>query len=117
MLENTDEEECVDQEEEVVTSQDAYVSRLSKRIEAIEQARKVANVGQNKQANKMLAKNKKAINSFKVGDLVLVATEAVDRRAADAKNLLCYILEKKHDSFRVGCFAILNLTLYVYLKP
>ena len=41
----------------------------------------------------MLQKNKKAINGFKVGDLVMVATEAVDREAADAINLLCYIIK------------------------
>jgi len=51
----------------------------------------------------MLKKNRKAINGLKVGDLVLVATEGVDRGAADAKNILGYIIEKKHDAFRVGC--------------
>lgn len=46
------------------------------------------------------------INSLNVGDLVLVATEGVDRGAADAKNLLCFIMEKKHEGgFKVGCKA------------
>ena len=64
-------------------------------MESIAEAR---NVGHNKQADKILKiikilkKYKKAINGFKVGDLVLVATEAVDRGAADARNLLCYIV-------------------------
>ena len=68
-------------------------------------AREIASAGQNSQAVKMLKKNKKRINSFKVGDLVLVATESVDRGAADARNLLCYIMSKKTDAFVLGCKA------------
>ena len=103
VLEKTTEEEGGVEEEPVVTSKDDNAScRVSKRIESIAEARRVSSVGQNRQADKMLQKNKKAINGFKVGDLVMVATEAVDRGAADARNLLCYIIEKKHDSFKAG---------------
>ena len=35
----------------------------------------------------------------------LVATESVDRGAADARNLLCYIMSKKTDAFVLGCKA------------
>ena len=44
--------------------------RISKRINDIEAARVKTSDGQNNQAVKMLRKNKKVINSFKVGDLV-----------------------------------------------
>ena len=67
--------------------------RISKRINDIEAARIKTSDGQNNQAVKMLRKNKKVINSFKVGDLVLLATEGIDRGAADAQNILCYIMD------------------------
>ena len=43
----------------------------------------------------MLAKNKKQINALKIGDLVLLRTDAVNRGAADAPNIICRILEKR----------------------
>ena len=78
--------------------------RISKRINDIEAARVKTSDGQNNQAVKMLRKSKKVINSFKVGDLVLLATEGIDRGAADAQNILCYIMDgPKHDTFQLGC--------------
>lgn len=97
-------EEEVD-EEKVVTKKDAVVER----VDRIAKARDVALKGQGKQAKKMLKKNKKIINNFKIGDLVLLATDGIDGGAADAPNILCYILVKKDITFRLGCqVGILN---------
>ena len=72
-------------------------------LQRIESARTKALNGQKKQAKKMLEKNKKLINSYKTGDLVLLHTDGIDRGAADAINILCVILEKKHELFKLGC--------------
>jgi hypothetical protein len=68
-------------------------------------ARNTASDGQKKQAHAMLKRNRKHINSFKIGDLVLLKVDDVDRGAADASNLLCIILDKKHDLFKLGSKA------------
>ncbi len=97
-------DESDEEEEPVVESKEVYAQRkLRNRVEEIAEARTIASTGQNKQADKMLKKNKKAINGLKVGDLVLVTVEGVDRGAADAKNILGYVIEKRHDGFKVGC--------------
>jgi hypothetical protein len=59
------------------------------------------------QANVMLLRQKKVINSFKVGDLVFFCCSDVDRGAADPENLLCIIIEHIENSiqFRLGCKA------------
>jgi len=65
VLEDTQDED----EEPVVESKEAYDQRtLRRRAEDIEEARKIASTGQNKQADKMLKKNRKAINELKVGN-------------------------------------------------
>ena len=79
-----------EEEPELIASQ-----IVKTRESTIVTARAKAVVGQDKQAAKMLQRNKKAINSFKVGDLVLLATEGVDRGASDAPNILCFILAKR----------------------
>jgi hypothetical protein len=55
----------------------------------------------------MLSRQKKVINSFKVGDFVLYRVSDVDRGAADPENLLCIIIEHIENSiqFRLGCKA------------
>ena len=68
----------------------------------------------------MLAKNRKLINSFNVGDLVLAKQDNVDLGSADAPNLVCIIMEKMPDGkmFKLGhtsgiiseCFPINVLT-------
>ena len=78
---------------------------IAERVENIAKARTRAATGLNKQADTMLTKNKKMINSFKVNNMVLLATDGVDRGASDAPNLLCMIMEKKDISFRLGCTA------------
>ena len=78
---------------------------IAGRVSNMEVARTRARTGLNKQADNMLAKNKKVTNSFKVGNMVLLATDGVDRGASDAPNLLCIILEKKDISFKLGCIA------------
>ena len=35
-------------------------------------------------------------------EVVLLATENVDRGASDARNILCYIMDKKDDLFQLG---------------
>ena len=46
----------------------------------------------------MLKKNKRLINSFKIGDQVLLSTEGLDRCSADSSNVACFILNKKEKS-------------------
>ena len=53
----------------------------------------------------MLNKNKKKINSFNIGDLVLFHSEDVDRGMADPQNILCVIITKKNELFEIGCRA------------
>ena len=53
----------------------------------------------------MLKKNKRLINSFKIGDQVLLSTEGVDRGSADPPNIACLILNKKDEKFQLGCQA------------
>ncbi|CAF0946810.1 unnamed protein product [Brachionus calyciflorus] len=50
-------------------------------------------------------KIKKLINSFKIGDIVLLRTDDVDRGITDAQNILCIIIDKKNDVFQLSCRA------------
>ena len=55
------------------------------------------------QAEQMLARNKKLISSFKVGDVCLAKMNNVDLGSADAPKIVCIILEKVDDKmFRLG---------------
>ncbi|RNA07172.1 KRAB-A domain-containing 2 [Brachionus plicatilis] len=78
---------------------------IQTREKQIKKARLNAVTGQKKTIKKMLSRNKKVINSFKVGDLVLYHSEDVDRGASDPQNILCVILEKKNELFKLGCRA------------
>ncbi len=78
---------------------------LHRRCKAIASSRDVANKGQKKQANKMLATNKKIINSIQINDKVLLYIDGIDRGASDPENLLCIVLEKKDIMFKLGCRA------------
>ena len=71
----------------------------------IEEARVENNLAQEKQAERMLKMGKKQANNFKIGDLVLYSVADVDRGPLDANNLLCYILEDKHNLFKIACKA------------
>ena len=62
-------------EPEVVVATTSRGSRLDERAASIRHSRNVAQTGQAKQAKAMLSKNKKLINAFKVGDMVLLATD------------------------------------------
>ena len=42
----------------------------------------------------MLAKSKKKINSYNIGDVVLLKVDGVDRGAADPENIMCVIKKK-----------------------
>jgi len=76
---------------------------VAENINKIDQARLTTKANQVQQANRMLSRNKKKINSFNVGDYVLLKTEGIDRSIADPVNLLCIILEKKDVLFKLGC--------------
>ena len=78
----------------------------------IAEARIGCNVGQAKTAQKMLSMNTKTIESFSVGDLVLVRVPDVDRGPFDPNNLLCFILEIKEQMFRLGSRAGVLNTLF-----
>ena len=79
--------------------------KYKKKINNIEFIRKTTQQNQAKQAQSMLNKNKKKINSFNIDDYVLLKTEGVDRSIADPINFLCIILEKKDVLFKLGCEA------------
>ena len=53
----------------------------------------------------MLKRNRKHINSFKIGDLVLLKVDDLDRGSVDAANLLCVIMDVKKDLFKLGTKA------------
>ena len=80
---------------------------INKQIENIAKTRAGAKTAIQKQADVMLKRQKKVINSFKVGDYVLYACSDVDRGSADPENLLCIILEHIPNSilFKLGCRA------------
>jgi hypothetical protein len=111
----TDEEDIHLEMNATFTEEDNIVSKLGPmvpvgtikdQVELIARTRSQANKQQTKQANKMLAGNKKAINSFKVGDLVLLPVDSHYLGAADAPNKECVILEKIGDiQFRLGLIS------------
>ena len=74
------------------------------KVKQISEKRAKGKKATQEQADKMLSRQKKVINSFKVGDKVLLPVDGVDLGAADAENLLCIILERIPGSiqFRLG---------------
>jgi hypothetical protein len=90
-------------EEEEVEAQ----KTVSNKVKQIEEIRNKAHKAQREQADRMLSRQKKVINSFKVGDKVLLPCDGHDTGGADAENLLCVIIEKIPNSiqFRLGCKA------------
>jgi hypothetical protein len=54
------------------------------------------------QAQSMLNRNKKAISALNVDDVVLFRVDDVDLGAADAPNIMCIILEKNDNMFKLG---------------
>ena len=86
------------QQSDIVSSQQS----LSNNMNRITQNRVKAKKKQTEQAETMLKKNKKLIDSFKIDDLVLLHVDDLDIGAADAPNLVCVILEKKDDCFKLG---------------
>ena len=50
----------------------------------------------------MLNRNKKAISALNVDDVVLFRVDDVDLGAADAPNIMCIILEKNDNMFKLG---------------
>lgn len=115
-----DEEEVLDEEandeskkifEEIKQSEKINLNQvdepLKNRINNIAEIRESVGVAQEKGAQKMLACNNKQINTIQVGDIVLFRVLPIDRGPADPKNLLCFVIQKKHDLFqlvsRAGC--------------
>ena len=94
----------VEAEGEATTSK-GVEAVIEQRILRVKSARNVAGKAQGMQAEQMLKKNKKQINSIKVGDHVLLYSDGIDRGASDPENLLCIVLEKKDISFKLGCKA------------
>ena len=102
-------EEPVTSEQPVETASDIVV--LASREENIRSSRSDAKTGQDKQAKKMLRNHKRVINSYKVGEVVMLSCEAVDRGQTDPENLLCYILSIEKSQFVLGCkVGVLNNT-------
>lgn len=98
-----------DKEKEAAKEKEAIEPALVERSEKIRRARLNTNTAQSKCAEKMVNRNKKKINSFKVGDYVLLHSEDVDRGKADPCNILCIIMEKKDEFFKLGCkVGVLN---------
>ena len=103
--EEVEEGEEEEEEEEEVEEEVEEEDTIKTRAQHIENARKQANVGQEKQAAKMLNLNKKIILNVKVNDLVLLSVPDVDRGPLDPSNLLCYVIEEKHSLFKLGTRA------------
>ena len=57
--------------------------------------------------------NKKRI-TVKVNDLVLLYVDPVDRGKSAPNNLLCYIVEQKHDKFKLACSVGILERLYSF---
>ena len=72
----------VEAEGEATTSK-GVEAVIEQRIFRVKSARNVAGKAQGMQAEQMLKKNKKQINSIKVGDHVLLYTDGIDRGASD----------------------------------
>ena len=54
---------------------------------------------------------KKKQMSIKIKDLVLLYVDSVDRGKSAPKNLLCYVVEQKHDTFKLCSLS--NYTSFV----
>ena len=93
------EEEVTENE---VTEQTETVTRTSSRVKNIEIVRNKALDKLKDQAQTMLNRNKKAINSLNVDDFVLYRADDVDLGAADAPNIVCVILEKNDSMLKLG---------------
>jgi hypothetical protein len=109
------EEENIDEDDE--TDDDDSTEKNKEIIN--EKKDNIAAQRETNQAEQMLAKNKKLISSFDVGDIVLAKMNYVDLGSADAPNIVCIILEKVDDKmFRLGhtsgiiaeCFSFHVLT-------
>ena len=70
-------------EEEEEDANDQIDPEINKQIENIAKTRAGAKAATQKQADVMLKRQKKVINSFKVGDYVLYACSDVDRGSVD----------------------------------
>ena len=57
--------------------------------------------------------NKKRI-TVKVNDLVLLYVDPVDRGKSAPNNLLCYVVEQKHDKFKLACSVGILERLYSF---
>lgn len=61
------------------------------------------------QANKMLMRSNRLLRPVSEGDNVLVPIPSVDRGRGDTRNLLCYVLNVSHDSYKLGtAYGILD---------
>ncbi len=85
----------------VSSSQASLVDHLSN----IASARDQANKGQEKNAKAMLKQSNKKQITVKIGDLVLLYVDPVDRGKSAPNNLLCFVVEQKHDKFKLACSA------------
>ena len=98
-----DDDDVVDNETGDDDSSEKQNEIINDKIDHIAAQREIAKDHQTNQAEQMLAKNKKLISSFKVGDVVLAKMNNVDLGSADAPNIVCIILEKVDDKmFRLG---------------
>jgi hypothetical protein len=104
-----EEEEINENENSPTTSSNTPTTSeaVATQVRNIEKIRDKAIESTKQQANVMLSRQKKVINSYKVGDFVLFRCSDVDRGAADPENLLCIIIEHIENSiqFRLGCKA------------
>jgi hypothetical protein len=69
----------------------------------IRDSRKNVTVGQEKYRKTIEKLNIKNMSTHKIGDLVLLYVDAVDRSKSSPNNLLCIVMEEKNNSYRLGC--------------
>ena len=67
-----------------------------------------------KNAKAMLKQSNKKQIMVKIKDLVLLYVDPVDRGKSAPNNLLCYVLEQKHDKFKLACSAGILDRLYPF---
>lgn len=69
---DTAKDNAIDSASDSESDSETMATVVKRKREKIASARTRAQVGQKKQANAMLAKNKKKANSYKIGDIVLL---------------------------------------------
>ena len=91
-----------DQSQPRVISQEPTIA-IVEHFKNLAEARQKTHTGQEATAKSMLKASNKKQMSIKINDLVLLYVDSVDRGKSAPNNLLCYVVEQKHDKFKLAC--------------